>query len=84
MQAIGNFIIIKKEKESKKIAGLDIQDDEEVRYELASVISVGDLIKGLKEGDKIKYDKNRAQKNGITVDDTLYHVITVNDVVVVL
>lgn len=84
MQAIGKYIVIKKEAEEvKKVGNFELdKNDREIGYATAKVISIGDEVRGLKEGDLIKFDKNRG--HGIDIDSIMYHVITVGDVVVVL
>ena len=84
MKAINNFIIIEKLKdEPKKIAGLIITEstDTDTRYDRAKVISVGNLIQGIKDNDIIQYDKHAGY--GISIKNTYYHVITIGDVVII-
>lgn len=84
MKAIGKYLLIRKEKEDNVKNGLIIEEDNEIRYVKAEVLDVGDDIKEiLKKGDKIKFDRH-ATKNGVDVDGELLHVITINDVVLVL
>ena len=84
MKAINYYIIIEKIKEApKKVGGLELTEkqDSDVRYLKGRVISVGDKIEGLNEGDIIRYDKHAG--HGIEWIDTLYYVITVKDVVII-
>ena len=84
MKAINYYIIIEKIKEApKKVGGLELTEkqDSDVRYLKGRVISVGDKIEGLNEGDIIRYDKHAG--HGIEWADTLYYVITVKDVVII-
>jgi co-chaperonin GroES (HSP10) len=84
MQAVNHFIIIEKIKEApKNIGGLEITQSQnhDVRYLKGKVISVGDKITFLKEGDIIRYDKHAG--HGIEWDEEFYFVITINDVVIV-
>jgi co-chaperonin GroES (HSP10) len=84
MKAINYYIIIEKIKEEpKKVGGLELTEkqDSDVRYLKGKVISVGDKIEGLKEGDIIRYDKHAG--HGIEWNDILYYVITVKDVVII-
>ena len=56
MKAINDYIIIDRDKiEPKKIGGLLLTEDldEDNRYLRATIISTGDLAKGLKDGDII-------------------------------
>jgi len=84
MKAINYYIIIKKIKEApKKVGGIELTEKQnsDVRYLKGDVISVGNKVEGISEGDTIRYDKHAG--HGIEWDDSLYYVITVNDVVVV-
>ena len=84
MKAINNYIIVDRIKtEPKKVAGLIMTDDTDVdnRYIRAKIISTGNLVEGLKDGDKIYYDKHAG--HAITWKDDLYQVITSRDVVLV-
>ena len=84
MKAINYYIIIEKIKEApKKVGGLELTEkqDSDIRYLKGRVISVGDKIEGLNEGDIIRYDKHAG--HGIEWVDTLYYVITVKDVVII-
>tara|TARA_R110000824_G_scaffold201400_1_gene385415 strand:+ start:59 stop:313 length:255 start_codon:yes stop_codon:yes gene_type:complete len=83
MKAINNYIIIENIKESKKVSGLILTDDTDIdnRYLKAKIISTGNLVEGLKDGNTIYYDKHAG--HGISWKDKLYHVIRSNDVVLV-
>jgi len=84
MKAINNYIIVDKLKtEPKKVAGLIMTDDTDVdnRYLKAKIISTGNLVEGLKDGDTIYYDKHAG--HAISWKDDLYHVIQSRDVVLV-
>ena len=84
MKAINHYIIIDNIKEGpKKISGLIMTDETDVdnRYSKGKIISTGNLVEGLKDGDTIYYDKHAG--HGISWKDTLYHVIRSNDVVLV-
>jgi len=84
MKAINYYLVIDKIKEEpKKIAGLIITEktDEEGRYAKAKVISAGNLVEGVKDGDTITYDKHAG--HAITWKDTVYYVIKINDVIIV-
>jgi chaperonin GroES len=86
MKAIGKNLIIKKQKEgtTKTKGGLLLAEAhrEDIRYVEAVLVSVGDEIVGLNEGDSIYFDRHAGHK--IEVDKEIYHVIKVQDVVVVL
>ena len=84
MKAINDYIIVDKEKIGpKKIGGLILTEDldEDNRYIKATIISTGNLIEGLKDGDVVHYDKHAG--HGITWKDTMYQVIRGRDVVLV-
>ena len=55
MKAVNYYLIVEKIKEPKKVGGLLITDDldEENRYTKAKVVSVGNLVDGIKENDII-------------------------------
>ena len=84
MKAVNDYIVVDKEKIGpKKIGGLILTEDldENNRYIKATIISTGNLIEGLKDGDVVYYDKHAG--HGIEWNDKLVYVIKVSDVVVV-
>ena len=84
MRAINHYIIAKNIKtEPKKVAGLIMTDetDQDNRYIKAKIISRGNLVEGLKDGDVIYYDKHAG--HDISWQDTLYRVIRDGDVILV-
>jgi chaperonin GroES len=86
MKAIGRNLIIKKLKEgtTKTKGGLLLAEThrDDIRYIEASVISIGSDVVGVKENDKIFFDKHAGHK--IEIDKDTYHVIKLEDIVVVL
>ena len=86
MKAVGRNLIIKKVKEgtTKTKGGLLLAEThrDDIRYIEASVVSSGEEIKGIKEGSKIFFDRHAGHK--IEIEKQTYHVIKVQDVVVVL
>ena len=86
MKAIGRNIIIEKLKEGTTATkgGLLLAENqrEDIRYTEADILSVGEQVEGLKEGDKIFFDRHAGHK--IEIDKKTYHVIKAQDVVVVL
>ena len=84
MKAVNYYIIIEliKDKE-KKIGGLILTDEtnEDNRYLKAKVISIGNLVEGIKEDDIIHYDKHAG--HGIQHKDKFYYVIKQIDVVLI-
>ena len=84
MQAINYFIVIRKIKEApKKVGGLELTEDQnkDVRYLKAEVVSVGDKVQGVALGNIIRYDRHAG--HGIEWNDEFYHVINLGDVVIV-
>ena len=84
MKAINRYIIVEKIKtEPKKVAGLIMTEetDQDNRYLKAKIVSCGNLVEGLKDGDTIYYDKHAG--HDISFKDTLYRVIQDRDVVLV-
>ena len=84
MKAINHYIVVKNIKEGpKKVAGLIMTDDTDVdnRYSRAKIISIGNLVEGLKDGDIVYYDKHAG--HAISWKDELYHVIQSRDVVLI-
>ncbi len=86
MKAVGRNLIIKKVKEgtTKTKGGLLLAEThrDDIRYVEASVVSSGEEIKGIKKGSKIFFDRHAGHK--IEIEKQTYHVIKVQDVVVVL
>ena len=84
MRAINHYIIVQKIKQGpKKVGGLILTEniDEDNRYIKAKIISVGNLVEGIKEKDVVYYDKHAG--HGIQHKDILYHVIQARDVVLI-
>jgi co-chaperonin GroES (HSP10) len=84
MQAVNYYLVVKNIKEKpKKIAGLDIMEhvDTDSRYVKAKVISIGNLVEGVKKNDVVHYDRHAG--HGIQHKDILYYVIKIGDVVLI-
>ena len=84
MQAINDYVIVDKIKEeSKKVSGLILTDetDTDNRYKKANIISTGEMVEVVKEGDVIFYDKHAGHDIGY--GDKLYRVIRSRDIVLV-
>ena len=84
MKAVNHYIIVKNIKEGpKKVAGLIMTDNTDVdnRYIKAEVISIGNLVEGIKEKDIVYYDKHAG--HSIQHKDILYQVIRSGDVVLI-
>ena len=84
MHAVNDYVIVDKiKKEPKKVGGLLLTDetDEDKRYKKASIISVGNDVAVVKNGDVIYYDKHAGHDIGY--GDKLYRVIKARDIVLV-
>tara|TARA_A100000172_G_scaffold68097_1_gene47842 strand:- start:589 stop:846 length:258 start_codon:yes stop_codon:yes gene_type:complete len=84
MKAVNYYVVIDKIKQTeKKVAGLIIKedDDEDVRYSKGKVISTGNLIDFIKDGDVVWYDKHAG--HGVEFEGKLYFVIKASDIVLV-
>ncbi len=84
MQAVNYYIVVEKIKvEPKKVGGLILTDktDTENRYKKAKIISIGNLVKGVKVDDVIYYDKHAG--HDITFDEKIFRVIQIGDIVLV-
>ena len=88
MKAVGKNIIIKKLKKGTTTTkgGLLLAETqrEDIRYTEATILSLGDdaSATGLKQNDRVFFDRHAGHK--IEVDKETYHVIKIQDVVVVL
>ena len=84
MRAVNNYIIVEKIKQGPKtVGGLILTEDidEDNRYIKANVISVGNLVEGIKNNDVVFYDKHAG--HGVQYKDILYQVIRSGDVVLI-
>jgi len=83
MKAVNYYIIIDMIKEEPKVGGLILteQTDEDNRYLKGKVVSIGNLVEGIEEGDTIYYDKHAG--HGIQHKDKFYGVIKQTDVVLI-
>jgi len=84
MKAINHYIIVEKIKQGPKtVGGLILTEDidEDNRYIKAKVISIGNLVEGIKDNDVVYYDKHAG--HGVQYKDILYHVIRSGDVVLI-
>jgi len=86
MKAIGRCLIIEKIKEgtTSTKGGLLLAENqrEDIRYVEAKVLRIGDEVVGVKEQDIIFFDRHAGHK--IEIDKNTYHIIKLQDVVVVL
>ena len=84
MKAVNHYLVIERIKdEPTKVGGLILTEelDDDNRYLKAKVISIGNIVEGIKENDIIHYDKHAG--HGIQHKDTFYHVIKQMDVVLI-
>ena len=84
MKAVNYYLIIDIIKdEPQKVGGLILTEevDDDNRYLKAKVISIGNIVEGIKEGDVIYYDKHAG--HGIQHKDKFYYVIRQMDVVLI-
>ena len=84
MKAVNHYLVIERIKdEPVKVGGLILTEevDSDNRYLRAKVISIGNIVEGIKENDIIHYDKHAG--HGIQHKDKFYHVIKQQDVVLI-
>ena len=84
MQAINDYVIVDIIKDGqKKVSGLILTDetDESNRYKKANIISAGEMVEVVKEGDVVFYDKHAGHDIGY--NDEMYRVIRSRDIVLV-
>ena len=84
MKAVNRYLIIERIRdEPTKVGGLILTEelDDDNRYLKAKVISIGNLVEGIKEDDIIYYDKHAG--HGIQHKDKFYGVIKQMDVVLI-
>ena len=86
MRAIGdNLSITPMQQGVEKTKGgllLTHSQREDIRFEKAKVLTQGEDVKGINEGDEIYFDSRAGHK--IEINKNTYHVIKLRDVVVVL
>ena len=83
MKAVNHYLIIDMIKEEPKVGGLILTDEtnEDNRYLKGKVVSIGNNVEGIEEGDTIYYDKHAG--HGIQHKDKFYGVIKQQDVVLI-
>ena len=84
MKAVNNYLVVDKIKtEPKKIAGLIMteQTDLETKYVKAKVVSIGNLVEGIKDNDVVYYNKHAGHV--IEYDEKLYYIIKTSDIVLI-
>jgi len=84
MKATNHYIIIDMIKDEPVMVGgllLTEQTDEDNRYLKAKVVSTGNRVEGIKQGDVVHYDKHAG--HGIQHKNKFYGVIKQMDVVLI-
>ena len=84
MKAVNHYLVIERIKDEPTVVGgliLTEEIDDDNRYLKAKVISIGNNVEGINEGDVIYYDKHAG--HGIQHKDKFYHVIKQMDVVLI-
>ena len=83
MKAVNHYVVVNKIKENKKSTGLIIteENNDDVRYSKGEVISFGNLVEFVKEGDIVWYDRHAG--HGIEFEEKFYFVIKASDIVLV-
>jgi len=83
MKAVNYFIIIDKIKTSQEKNGLFLSDELDIdnQYHKGKILSIGNLVEGVDEGDTVYYKKSVG--HGIQYKDNLYYVIRVSDIVLI-
>ena len=85
MRAVNKYIIINQIiEEAKTSSGLLLTnvENDEMRYGKGTVVSVGNEVVAVKEGDLIYFDKRSGHQ--VRIDGVVYGVIKEADVVVLL
>ena len=86
MKAVGKYLVIKDldKKQVSTKGGLLLSDKQrkDIRYREAEVLNPGTDVKSVNKTDKIYYDRHAGHQ--IEIDNNIYHVIKIQDVVVVL
>ncbi len=84
MKAINSYVLVEKIKlPPKKTSGLILNENTDLdnRYSKGTIISAGNLVEGVVDGDVVFYDKHAG--HSVTDEGKLYQVITVRDIVLV-
>jgi len=84
MKAVNSYIIVEKIKEKPTtVAGLELTEklNTDNRYLKAKILSIGNLVEGVKENDIVHYDKHAG--HGMQWKGKLYYVIRIQDIVIV-
>lgn len=85
MKAVGNYIIVKDEPvQQKNSLGLVLTEDtdDNIRYIIGEVVTVGADVKEISKGAKVYFDK--VAGSNIRVDGVKYKAIRERDVVITI
>ena len=84
MQAVNYYVVVHDIKDTNvKVAGLELTEklNEDNRYNKAKIVSVGNLVEGVKQDDIIFFDKHAG--HGIRYEDNMYIIIRSSDIVLI-
>lgn len=83
MKVLSKFVLIKKHPEARETSGFmySVGETRELRYHMADVVDLGDMITGIKAGDKILFDK--VAGHDVLIKDERLTVIQEKDIVCV-
>jgi len=83
MKVLSKFVLVKKHPESRETSGFmyGIGDTRELRYHMADIVDLGDMVKGMKSGDKILFDK--VAGHDVLINEDRLTVIQEKDIVCV-
>jgi len=86
MKAVGKYIVLKEIKEHTTTTkgGLVLGENhrEDIRYRKGNVVSVGEMVNGVKDSDDIYYDRHAGLN--LEIEKQVFKVIKEQDVVIVL
>lgn len=83
MKVLSKFVMIKKHPESRQTSGFmyGANDTKELRYHMADIVDLGDMVKGMKSGDKILFDK--VAGHDVLINEERLTIIQEKDIVCV-
>ena len=83
MKVLSKFVLVKKHPESRETSGFmyGVGDTRELRYHMADIVDLGDMVKRMKSGDKILFDK--VAGHDVLINEDRLTVIQEKDIVCV-
>lgn len=83
MKVLSKFVLVKKHPESRETSGFmySVGETRELRYHMADIVDLGDMVKGMKSGDKILFDK--VAGHDVLINEDRLTVIQEKDIVCV-